>query len=110
MLSLAGWPPTAGFFSKLFIFYVAWQAGAGLPWLVILALINSTISMVYYVNIVWRMFVVKPARQDRLSTPLSVSTSVWVTTAAVIALTIAFGWLLTQTQLGATSLFATVHP
>jgi NADH-quinone oxidoreductase subunit N len=110
MLSLAGWPPTAGFFSKLFLFYVAWQAGAGLPWLVILALLNSTVSMVYYVNVVWRMFVAKPAREDRLSTPLTVATSVWVTTAAVIALTVAFGWLLTQTVQGATSLFATAHP
>jgi NADH-quinone oxidoreductase subunit N len=110
MLSLAGWPPTAGFFSKLFLFYVAWQAGAGLPWLVILALINSTISMVYYANIVWRMFVAKPVRQDRLSTPLSVTAGEWVTTAAVIVLTVAFGWLLTQSLQGATSLFATVHP
>jgi hypothetical protein len=33
-----------------------------------------------------------------------------VTTTAVIVLTIAFGWLLTQTLQGATSLFATVHP
>jgi len=110
MLSLAGWPPTAGFFSKLFLFFVAWQAGAGLPWLVILALINSAISMVYYANIVWRMYVAEPAKQDRLSTPPSVAVSMFVAAAGVIALTVGFGWLLSQALQGATSLFATIHP
>src|SRR5260221_3428006 len=84
MLSLAGWPPTAGFFSKLFLFFVAWQAGAGLPWLVILALINSAISMVYYANIVWRMYVAEPAKQDPLSTPPSVAVSMVLAAACLI--------------------------
>ena len=108
MLSLAGWPPTAGFLSKLFLFFTAWQAGSALPWLVIIGLINSAISMVYYANILWRMFTAEPPKQDRLTTPSSVSMSLLVTTIGVVALTPAFFWLLGQAALGASSLFATL--
>jgi NADH-quinone oxidoreductase subunit N len=110
MLSLAGWPPTAGFLSKVFLFATAWQGGSGLPWLVVLALINSAISMVYYVNIAWRMFVADPPKQDRLKTPSSVSTSLLVGAIGVLVLTPVFPWLLSQALYGANSLFAFLHP
>jgi NADH-quinone oxidoreductase subunit N len=110
MLSLAGWPPTAGFLSKVFLFWTAWQAGSWLPWLVVLALINSAISMVYYVNISWRMVVAEPPKQDRLKTPSPVTTSLLVAVAGVLLLTPLFPWLLAQTLYGATSLFALLQP
>jgi NADH-quinone oxidoreductase subunit N len=109
MLSLAGWPPMAGFLSKLFIFFTAWQQGSALTWLVILGLINSAVSMVYYANIVWRMFVVEPAKPDRLRAPRSVAVSMAVAVAGIVAATIVFGPLLEQAGLGATSLFAFLH-
>ncbi len=110
MLSLAGWPPTAGFLSKLFLFWTAWQAGSALPWLVILGLINSAVSMVYYVNIAWRMFVADPPKQDRLATPAPVAVSMLVASVGVIVLTPVFPWLLGQALFGANSLFAVLHP
>lgn len=106
MLSLAGWPPMAGFLSKLFIFVAAWQQGSALTWLVLLGLINSAISMVYYVNIVWRMYVAEPAKQDRLSTPPSLAISMAVAVVGIIGLTIAFPWLLGQAGASASTLFA----
>ena len=106
MLSLAGMPPMAGFFSKLFIFFTAWQAGSALTWLVILGLINSAISMVYYVNIAWRMFVVDSDKHDRLSTPRGVAVSMAISVIGIIALTVLFGPLLTQIGQSAASLFA----
>jgi NADH-quinone oxidoreductase subunit N len=108
MLSLAGLPPTAGFLSKVVIFLVAWQQGGAMTWLVILGLINSAISMVYYVNIVWRMFAAEPAKQDRLSTPPSVGVSLAVSSFGIIALTVAFPILLTLVGTGAPNLFGTL--
>jgi NADH-quinone oxidoreductase subunit N len=110
MLSLAGWPPTAGFLSKLFLFWTAWQAGSALPWLVVLGLINSAISMVYYANIAWRMFTREPAKPDRISTPAPVALSMFVGAVGILVLTPVFPWLLTQALYGATSLFALGHP
>jgi NADH-quinone oxidoreductase subunit N len=50
MLSLAGFPPTAGFIAKFFVF----EAGvaAGYTWLVILAVLTSVVSVFYYLRIV----------------------------------------------------------
>ncbi|HEY7779722.1 MAG TPA: NADH-quinone oxidoreductase subunit N [Ktedonobacterales bacterium] len=109
LLSLAGMPPMGGFFGKLFIFIAAWSQGGALTWLVILGLINSAISMVYYLNVVWRMFSVEPAKVDRPSTPRGVSIGMGVAVAGVIASLIVLGPLLYQISLGAGSLFA-AHP
>jgi NADH-quinone oxidoreductase subunit N len=60
LLSLAGIPPTAGFMSKFFVFKTAWdfQLGAShnLRWLVIVAVINSIISIYYYLYPIVVMF------------------------------------------------------
>lgn len=53
MLSLAGIPPTAGFFGKYFLFTAAF---AKYPWLVVLAVINSAISIYYYFKIIIAMY------------------------------------------------------
>src|SRR5258708_39089036 len=50
LLSLAGAPPMAGFFTKLFILLAACSQGCGLTLLVVLALITSAISIVFYVH------------------------------------------------------------
>ena len=53
MLSLAGIPPMAGFFGKYFLFTAAF---AKYPWLVVLAVINSAISIYYYFKIIIAMY------------------------------------------------------
>ena len=55
LFSLAGIPPFAGFFSKFFIFAAAFQAGYHL--LVFIALLNTVISLYYYLLIVKAMFI-----------------------------------------------------
>ncbi|HBU62768.1 MAG TPA: NADH-quinone oxidoreductase subunit N, partial [Oceanicaulis sp.] len=50
MFSIGGMPFMIGFFGKLFVFYAAVQAG--LIWLVILAVIFSTISIAYYLRVI----------------------------------------------------------
>lgn len=54
LFSLAGIPPTAGFFSKFFTFTAAAREGEYL--LVFLALLNTIISLYYYLLIVKAMF------------------------------------------------------
>lgn len=58
MFSLAGIPPFAGFFSKFFIFSAAVQPGTpALYVLVLIALINTIISLYYYLLVVKAMFI-----------------------------------------------------
>lgn len=54
LLSLAGIPPTAGFFGKYFIFSAAFSAGYG--WLAIVGIIASLIGVYYYFRIIIAMF------------------------------------------------------
>ena len=58
MFSLAGIPPFAGFFSKFFIFTSALQAGTvSMYVLVLIALINTIVSLYYYLLVVKAMFI-----------------------------------------------------
>lgn len=48
--ALVGLPPTAGFMGKLFLLTAAWNRGYN--WLIIIAALNTAISIYYYLNIV----------------------------------------------------------
>nr|YP_010833040.1 NADH dehydrogenase subunit 2 [Astragalus arbuscula]YP_010833116.1 NADH dehydrogenase subunit 2 [Astragalus agrestis]WFG53086.1 NADH dehydrogenase subunit 2 [Astragalus arbuscula]WFG53162.1 NADH dehydrogenase subunit 2 [Astragalus arbuscula]WFG53238.1 NADH dehydrogenase subunit 2 [Astragalus agrestis] len=50
LLSLAGLPPLAGFFGKLYLFWCGWQAGLYL--LVLIGLLTSVVSIYYYLKII----------------------------------------------------------
>ncbi|MEO6726781.1 MAG: NADH-quinone oxidoreductase subunit N [Blastocatellia bacterium] len=56
LFSLAGIPPTAGFMSKFFIFRSAWDGAPALRWLIVVAVINSIISVYYYLYPIVVMF------------------------------------------------------
>ena len=64
LLSLAGIPPLAGFFGKFYLFTAALRGGegAGLLWLVVLALFGSLISLYYYLIVLKVIFVDKNAQ------------------------------------------------
>jgi NADH-quinone oxidoreductase subunit N len=57
-ISLAGIPPTAGFIGKLFLF--AALLDARWIWLAVIGVINSVISLYYYVRVVRNMFLRDP--------------------------------------------------
>ena len=86
MFSLGGIPPFAGFFSKFFIFVGAAQTGSvAIYVLVLIALINTIISLYYYLLVVKAMFI----RQDECAIPKLKShwteaTGLWICTLGII--------------------------
>ena len=67
VFSLGGIPPFAGFFSKIFIFMAAYSSGFYI--LVFIALLNTVISLYYYLLIVKAMFIkdAEPGAVSRFS-------------------------------------------
>ena len=59
MFSLAGIPPLAGFFAKLYVFSGAVEAG--LAWLAIVGVINSALGAYYYLRVTVLMFLAEPS-------------------------------------------------
>ena len=57
MLSLGGIPPTAGFMGKLWLFGAA--IDSGYVWLAVIGVLNSAISLYYYIRIVVFMYLKK---------------------------------------------------
>lgn len=55
LLSLAGLPLMAGFMAKFYVFLSA--AESGLVWLVAVGVVNSVISLYYYLRVVWQIYV-----------------------------------------------------
>ena len=57
LLSLGGVPPTGGFFGKFYLFKAAMEVADGqLLWLVVLGVLNTAISIYYYLRIVTAMY------------------------------------------------------
>ncbi|HZS03709.1 MAG TPA: NADH-quinone oxidoreductase subunit N [Blastocatellia bacterium] len=79
LLSLAGIPPTAGFMGKFFVFKEAWNNAPNLHWLVVAAIINSIISIYYYLYPLVVMFF-RPAPErfvkPRVSVPVAVALAI----------------------------------
>jgi NADH-quinone oxidoreductase subunit N len=80
LLSLAGVPPTAGFFGKFYVFKAAIDSELYL--LAVLGLINSIIGVYYYLKVMVYMYMREPAPGAPFATPMR---SGYVATALVIA-------------------------
>jgi NADH-quinone oxidoreductase subunit N len=98
MLSLAGFPPSVGFFGKLFLFTAG--VGAGYTWLVVLAVLMSVVSVFYYVRVLVPVWSASP-RAGRLTASISSSAVIWLSGAASLALGLYPTTLLLIGQLGA---------
>lgn len=66
LLTLAGIPPTAGFFAKFYLFKIAFQAG--FYTLVIIALLTTILSAYYYIRMISLMFTL--SHEERPALPL----------------------------------------
>jgi NADH-quinone oxidoreductase subunit N len=96
MISLAGVPPTGGFWGKLFIFRAAIDRGGSLGiWLAIIMLVNSVISVGYYFLVPREMIFRAPDGEptSRTRSPLLVTATVAVLTAAILIIFVVPGTL-----------------
>ncbi len=71
LLSLAGIPPLAGFFGKLYLFSAAVQSGW--IWLAVVGVLNSVISAYYYLRVTVAMFMVAPETEQPDAAPSPVA-------------------------------------
>jgi NADH-quinone oxidoreductase subunit N len=85
MVSLGGIPPTAGFMGKVYVFSVAVKAGL-IP-LVLVAVINSVVSVFYYLRVTVAMYMHEPQGE-----PVPVSWTVPAVAGVVIALLLTIWW------------------
>jgi NADH-quinone oxidoreductase subunit N len=87
MISLAGVPPTGGFWGKLLIFQAAIERGGTLgPVLAVVMLVNSVVSVFYYLAVPREMFLRDAADRSRLRVPALVTAVVGVSMFAIVAI------------------------
>jgi NADH-quinone oxidoreductase subunit N len=82
LFSLAGLPFFAGFATK-FIFFLG-AAEEGFLWLSALAIVNSVISLYYYLNVMKQMYLVAPEETGRFRIPVAINGVLAVLVAGVI--------------------------
>lgn len=83
LFSLAGIPPFAGMFSKFFVFMAAFNEGY--HWLVLIALVNTVLSLYYYLLIVKAMYIKKnPAPIAAFRTDCSTRLALVICVAGVV--------------------------
>jgi NADH-quinone oxidoreductase subunit N len=70
LLSLGGIPPLGGFFGKLFLFSAAMEQGY--IWLVIIGVLNSIVSLFYYLGVVARPMYVEHSEEEDEPLPIPV--------------------------------------
>jgi len=84
MLSLGGIPPTAGFMGKFWLFSAAVESGY--MWLAVIGVLNSAISLYYYIRVVVFMYLKKDATGSEPVFSPGLALAVAVTVVATIAL------------------------
>ncbi|HWR50063.1 MAG TPA: NADH-quinone oxidoreductase subunit N [Bryobacteraceae bacterium] len=86
LLSLIGVPLTAGFFGKFYIFKAA--LGADLVWLTVLGLLNSAVSVYYYLRILVVMYMQEPTETTANLPPIpaGIQATLWASAVATIVL------------------------
>ncbi len=92
MISLAGFPPTAGFVAKYGLFSAA--IAEGYIWLVVIAVLNTLISVYYYLRLVINMYMKEEENALISSFNIIVIGLIWIMAAMMIILGITPGFLL----------------
>ena len=98
LLSLAGFPPTAGFVGKFYIFRSAVESGQ--IWLVIIGAINTAVSAFYYLRVVVAMYMREPeAELDFLAYPRLLIVALTLAAIGVVLIGILPSYFLSPAQI-----------
>ncbi|HEY6560449.1 MAG TPA: NADH-quinone oxidoreductase subunit N [Polyangiaceae bacterium] len=84
MLSLAGIPFVAGFWAKLYVFMIVYQAGH--VGLVALAALISVLALFYYLQLVKAAYIHAPPRPDRIRVSKSLGFAIVLCLASVVGI------------------------
>lgn len=75
LLTLAGIPPTAGFFGKYMLFVAIFEQ---YPWLVVFAVVNAAISIYYYFKVVIEMYFIREDNAYTVQIPRGFRWVMWL--------------------------------
>ena len=93
MLSLGGIPPTAGFFGKFYLFRAALEKPGMLP-LIIIAVLNSVVSVAYYLRVITAMYFREVGREVQPIQARGMTAAILLAAIATLAIGILPGWLI----------------
>ena len=97
LLSLAGLPPTAGFIGKFYLFSSAIKGG--FIWLAIIGVLNSVVSVYYYLRVTIFMYMKKPEEEfDWLTITPPIVLSLSLAVIGVIVPGVVPGYILSLAQ------------
>jgi NADH-quinone oxidoreductase subunit N len=85
MLSLGGVPPMGGFFAKFYLFRAAMESPQ-LYWLVVVGVLNSVVSIYYYLRVIVAMYFKDPVRPLAPTDGTSMRVGLLLTAAVVVLL------------------------
>jgi NADH-quinone oxidoreductase subunit N len=91
MLSLGGIPPTAGFMGKFWLFGAAIEAGY--VWLAVIAVLNSAISLYYYIRVVVFMYLKRETIGSEPVASPALTVALAVAVVATLVIGVYPGWL-----------------
>jgi NADH-quinone oxidoreductase subunit N len=104
MFSMAGIPPLAGFFGKLYVFLAAIEAG--LYTLAVIGVLTSVVGAFYYVRIVRLMYFDEPGESFDAPIGREMTAILLTTSVAITLFFVALGPVLHSAQAAAAVLFA----
>lgn len=84
ILSLAGIPMLAGFISKFYVFAAVIEEGYF--WLAVVGMINSTIALYYYLNILREVYITEPANQEAIEISASLYAGIQICLIGVLVI------------------------
>jgi len=84
LFALAGIPPTAGFVSKFYLFLAVLKGG--FLGLVIIAILNSALSLYYYARVVKYMYVLPPESSEKMKLPIAYTIAILLALIGVLAI------------------------
>jgi len=107
LVALIGVPPTSIFIAKIYVFTAA--VHSGLVWLAVLGVVNSVVSVYYYVRVIRVMFLQEPPSPEGVSWSLPSKFALVAAGLAMLGLGIAPGILLVAAE-SAAGVLAGVAP